>query len=220
MPDNQRISTSLFSKFSSGCMGAIGVLVAIVLVCGGGIAFLMNSFDNDEDDDNPVQRGEDNPIAIDDAEQPPFALNEVAAAESVNIAVTKAEVGIVPLIDFLGEDSQSEDPALVITFQVENTDERKIVRRIDNAFVADRPRLEDDAGNVIRGVSYGGGKPKGEMNADLNPGDSTSHVEVFMIPPPATEFLLLTVDFAMFGSEGEATFRINVEEIDGWAIAE
>lgn len=220
MPTDQRISTSLGSKFASGCAGTFGVFAAIslgcILVCGGGIFFIANSFD--DGDENQVQRGAGNPIAVEEEDRP-FAINEVAVAESVSIAVTKAELGIVPLANFIGGDASSEDPALAITLRVENTDERKIVRRVDNAFVATAPRLKDDAGNLIRGVRYAG-TPKGEMNDDLNPGQTTTHVEVFAIPPPATKFILLTVDFATFGSEGEATFQIPVEDINGWPIAE
>lgn len=224
-PRKQHVWTTAASKYASGCLGTFGVLSAmgivsiltVVLVCGGGIVVLMNAFDKGEQDGNPVQRGAGNPIAADD-EDKPFGINEVAAVESVGIAVTKAEVGIVPLIDFLGDDTSSEDPALTITLRVENTDERKIVRRVDNAFLATDPRLEDDAGNMIRGVRYGAAKPKGEMNEDLNPGDTMTHVEVFTVPPPATKFLVLTIDFEIFGSEGEATFQISVDDIEGWPV--
>lgn len=222
-PGKQHVWTTAASKYASGCLGTFGVLSAmgivsiltVVLVCGGGIVVLMNAFDKGEQDDNPVQRGADNPIADANDDEQTFGINEVAAVESVSLSVTKAAVGIVPLVSFIGDDTTSEKPALAITLRVENTDERKIVRRADNVFLA-RVVLKDDAGNVIRGVDYGAANPKGEMNEDLNPGEQTTHVEVFAIPPPATKFLVLTIDFEMFGSEGEATFQVSVDEIEGW----
>jgi hypothetical protein len=77
-------------------------------------------------------------------------------------------------------------------------------------------RLRDDVDNVIRGINYGiASKPVGALTGseDIAPGSSATHVELFSIPPPKTEFLVLTVDLACLGGDGEIEFKIPASSI-------
>jgi len=77
-------------------------------------------------------------------------------------------------------------------------------------------KLKDDVDNVIRGVNYGiMSKPVGALTGteDILPGATASHIEVFSVPPPKTEFLILTVKMACVGGDGEVKFKIPASSI-------
>ena len=121
------------------------------------------------------------------------------------------------LKDIMGKDAKGKDPVLILSFDFWNTDDRRILRfKEDNPFLGSHFKLRDDVDNVIRGVSYGiGSKPKGALTSsdDIEPGKSASHIEFFSVPPPKTQFLILTIDLECLGGEGEVEFKIPANAI-------
>ena len=95
--------------------------------------------------------------------------------------------------------------------QATNLDERKILTfREANQFGPNNFRIKDDVDNVIRGVNFGFSlKVIGALKLeDIEPGKTVSHVQVFSMPPPKTEHLVLTVDLKCFGLTDEVKFLI------------
>lgn len=158
------------------------------------------------------------------AEAPPpiekprqFNLGESVQEKGFTIALTDARIEAPVLKDIMGKDTKGKDPILILSFDFLNTDDRRILRfREDNPFLGSHFKLRDDVDNVIRGVSYGiGSKPKGALTSsdDIEPGTSASHVEFFSVPPPKTQFLVLSIDLACLGGEGEVEFKIPANSI-------
>ena len=88
----------------------------------------------------------------------------------------------------------------------------------DNSFTS-YFSLVDDVGNKVRGVSFGLGSRYENALKDseaINPDSFVVHGEVFTVPLPKTTELFLTVDLAAFGDDGEARFKIDASEIDGF----
>jgi hypothetical protein len=146
-----------------------------------------------------------------------FKLGESVQEKGFTIALKDARIEAPELKDLMGEDTKGKDPVLILSFDFLNTDDRRILRfKEDNPFMASRFRLRDDVSNMIRGVSYGiGAKPKGALTStdDIEPGTAASHVEFFSVPPPKTQFLILTINLACLGGEGEVEFKIPANSI-------
>ncbi len=139
------------------------------------------------------------------------------AAAEFQISLVEARIDRPEVKDLFGETKLGNDPNLIVVFRVINIDERKILRyRNKNMFLAGHFQLRDDVGNIIRGVSYGAGsRPVGALSGseDILPGEEASHLELFLVPPPKTNYLILTMDLAAFGGEGETRFKIPAESI-------
>ncbi len=197
------IQSSGGSKFGSGFFGTFGVLgaliVASILGCGGCIALVRNMHDSDEQDRDGVAETE--PVPGD-----------------VVVTMTRVEIGRPQLKDLFGNETEGEEDQLIATFTVRNISGRRIVRFTDSIFSNDAFTLVDDAGNTIRSASFGSSTVVGAMNRsnDFNPGDETTHIEVFEVPPSATKYLILTVDLERFSSSGEVTYRIESDDIHGF----
>lgn len=158
------------------------------------------------------------------AESPPqlekprqFNLGESVQEKGFTIALKDARIEAPELKDIMGKDAKGKDPVLILSFDFLNTDDRRILRfKEDNPFLGSHFKLRDDVDNVIRGVSYGiGSKPKGALTSsdDIEPGKSASHIEFFSVPPPKTQFLILSIDLACLGGEGEVEFKIPANSI-------
>lgn len=117
----------------------------------------------------------------------------------------------------MGEIGTGENPDLILSFAFANTDDRRILRfREGNQFLAGHFQLRDDVDNVIRGINYGiASKPVGALTGseDIAPGSTATHIELFSIPPPKTEFLVLTVNLACLSGDGEIEFKIPASSI-------
>ena len=178
---------------------------------------------------------DNNPDVVDNEEQPdeatsPFVsgksltnsvnrltIGQTHAAEKFSIVLVNASIEKPQIKDLLGDTGVAENPDLVFEFKITNTDDRRILRfREANMFMENNFRLRDDVDNVIRGVSYGvGAKPVGALTGseDIAPGASANHIELFSVPPPKTEFLILTVNLESLGGEGEIEIQIPANQI-------
>ncbi len=128
------------------------------------------------------------------------------------IGVSDARIG-KPSVNELGDETEAKHDALMLTLKVHNKAKRRIIRTLGIL----EATLEDDAGNHFRGVSYGFGSrvqgAKMHASPDIDPGKKVTHLLVFRVPPAATQYLVLTVDLAMFGSTGKARLKIPADEI-------
>ncbi|NLS92671.1 MAG: hypothetical protein GXX96_10985 [Planctomycetaceae bacterium] len=148
---------------------------------------------------------------------PRMLIGERHAAKGFSIALTNASIDKSQVKDLMGNVGVGQNPDLVLRFNVVNTDDRRILRFHEgNMFLPGHFRLRDDVDNVIRGVNYGmGSKPVGALTGaeDIAPGASATHIELFSVPLPKTKFLILTVDLACFGDQGEIEFQIPADKI-------
>jgi len=146
-------------------------------------------------------------------------MNKAVSAKGLKLAVVKAEIKQPQVKREIYNDVQlANDAALVLTITVQNTDDRRILRYDANMFTS-RFLLNDDVENRIRGINYGAATvPVGALTGkeDIGPGQSAGHVEVFSVPPPKTEHLILTVDLKAFGGQGNVKFKVPVENIIGF----
>jgi predicted Zn finger-like uncharacterized protein len=152
------------------------------------------------------------------AEKPrQFNFGEKVQEKGFSINLKNARIEAPALKDMMGEDTKGKDPVLILSFDFANTDDRRILRfKEDNPFLSSHFKLRDDVDNVIRGVSYGvGAKPKGALTSadDIAPGATAGHVKFFSVPPPKTQFLILTIDLECLGGEGEVEFKIPANAI-------
>ena len=159
-----------------------------------------------------------NDIAQSAGESVPYG--QLFISQSFQLSVTEAIIKKPRVKDLFGDIGEGRTDQLILTLQVVNTDERRILRyREANMFLAGHFSLEDDVGNTIRGVTYGAGSEiVGALTGsdDILPGKTATHVEVFKKPPAATESLTLTVNLAAFGGEGQAKFVVPADKIDGF----
>jgi hypothetical protein len=148
---------------------------------------------------------------------PQLMIGKSHSGDGFAITLASAKVAKPKVKDLMGDLGEGKNPDLILTFTFANTDERRILRfRKANQFLAGHFRLRDDVDNVIRGINYGfGNEPVGALTGseDIAPGQSASHIELFSVPPPKTEFLILTVDLACLGSDGLIEFKIPAASI-------
>ncbi len=145
-----------------------------------------------------------------------FGMNEPFGTDAFQIVLQRASVEHISLKSVIDDDPfKSTEPALKITFQVRNTHDRKMLRFSENMF---QPRftLRDDVDNVVRGIDFGAStRPVEALSSqdDIPPGETRTHVEVFTVPLPKTEHLILTMDAKAFGGEGDVLFKIPAQSI-------
>ncbi len=147
---------------------------------------------------------------------PQLMLGQTHATKQFAITLDSAKIGTAKLKDIMGDLGTGKNPDLILSFTFANIDDRRILRfRKGNQFMAGHFRLRDDVDNVIRGINYGMSKPVGALTGseDIAPSSTATHVELFSIPPPRTEFLVLTVDLACLGGDGEIEFKIPASSI-------
>jgi hypothetical protein len=144
-------------------------------------------------------------------------IGQTHQSDGFVVTLTSAEIATSKVKDLMGEIGTGENPDLAFAFEFTNTDDRKILRfRDGNQFMAGHFQLRDDVDNVIRGINYGfASKPVGSLTSadDITPGSTVTHVELFSVPPPKTEYLILTVNLACLGGEGEIEYKIPATEI-------
>jgi hypothetical protein len=128
-----------------------------------------------------------------------------------------AKIATTQLKTAMGDTREGKDPDLILSFTITNIDDRRILRfREGNQFLGGHFKLIDDVDNVIRGVDYGiMSKPIGALTGteDIQPGATATHIEIFSVPPPKTEFLILSVDMACIGGDGVVKFKIPASSI-------
>jgi predicted Zn finger-like uncharacterized protein len=158
------------------------------------------------------------------ASQPPLATQQTIldigqphSTDRFSIALTSASIEKAKISGLMNDISLGKDADLILQFSITNTNDRRILRFDEgNQFMPSHFRLRDDVDNVIRGVDYGfGNKVVGALtgNEDITPGMTVNHIELFSVPPPKTEFLILSVDLECVGGEGLIEYRIPVNQI-------
>ena len=143
-------------------------------------------------------------------------LGQTHKTKQFSLTLNKAKIETAKIKDMMGKIRTGKTPDLILSFTIANTDDRKILRpHLANQFMKCFS-LRDDVGNQIRGINYGiTSEPVGALTGseDIKPGSSSTHIEIFSIPPPKTEFLILTVDLACFDGDGKIEFKIPATSI-------
>lgn len=162
---------------------------------------------------------ENDPIAA--ANIPVLGFDEVFDGGSFLLTIDDVRIDYVKLEPMFGdEQDRSAEKHLIVSFRVQNSDDRKILHYkqpglLEGSFFT----IRDDVDNVIRGVSFGStNRIIGELaeTEDILPGDVSTHVAVFTIPPPKTRHLIAAVDLRAFHAQGVAKFRIKLADITGF----
>lgn len=150
---------------------------------------------------------------------PEVGVEDPYRTDEFEIILTTAAVDKVPLKDTIrGETGVSPEPALMLGFIVRNVHDRKILRFSGDNTFSQKFRLFDDVDNAIRGVSFGFSQQvigAIQPSDDIGPGEQREHMEVFLVPPPKTQFLILKMDCSAFGGEGTVHFKVPVRTITG-----
>lgn len=146
-----------------------------------------------------------------------LSIGQAHKTNEFSLSLDAAKIATTKLNAVMGDIREGKDPDLILSFTFTNLDDRRILRfREGNQFLAGNFQLRDDVDNAIRGVNYGiMSKPVGALTGteDILPGATATHVEIFSIPPPKTEFLILTVNLACLGGDGEVKFKIPASSI-------
>ncbi|MFO1004650.1 MAG: hypothetical protein U0929_01725 [Planctomycetaceae bacterium] len=153
-----------------------------------------------------------------------LALATFHKADSLWIQLTEAKVDYVELKSLIGDaTSQSTEKYLICKIQVRNTDEKKIVTFNDAGIGPNHFSMRDDVDNIIRGVSTGvSNQIVGAISSgyDIQPGEEATVIKVFKVPPPKTEYVILSVDLAAFSKQGGARFKIEAKDIRDSTISQ
>lgn len=148
---------------------------------------------------------------------PQLMVGQTYSADTFSITLDSAKIATTKIKDMMGDINTGKNPDLTFAFTFKNLDDRRILRfRKGNQFLGGNFKLKDDVDNVIRGIDYGMmSKPVGALTGseDITPDSSVSHIELFSIPPPKTEHLILTVDLACLGGDGVIEFKIPAASI-------
>lgn len=174
----------------------------------------------------PVDRNEKTNPLPEPSEPPPgpskpLGLGETHSTERFSITLTSARIDRPKIEELGGETSRAESPALLLSFTFANKDERKLLRYWEgNSFGPGYFRLRDDVDNDVRGVTYGySSKPAGSLGSikDIDPVTTVTHVEVFSVPLPKTQYVVLSVNLKCLDGDGEIEYMIPVTSIEGFA---
>lgn len=157
--------------------------------------------------------------------QPTLPIRALHQADRFSLALLEARIAPVETEETYGDGLiETDDRYVHFTFGVTNTDDRRILNyRKGNSFGSGYFTLIDDVGNRVRGVSFGFSEnPIGTLSIidDIQPGESRTHLEVFTIPPPKTEHLILTINLKSFGGDGWLKYKVLASEIHGFPVAE
>jgi hypothetical protein len=148
---------------------------------------------------------------------PQLMVGQTYSTDTYSITLDSAKIATTKVKDMMGDIGTGKNPDLTFAFTFKNLDDRRILRfREGNQFLGGNFKLRDDVDNVIRGIDYGMmSKPVGVLTGseDIAPGSSATHIELFSIPPPKTEHLILTVDLACLGGDGVIEFKIPAASI-------
>eukprot|EP01047_Picozoa_sp_COSAG01_P070379 COSAG01_NODE_10651_length_2112_cov_1.468455_2_plen_247_part_00 len=149
-----------------------------------------------------------------------LSVGDTYQGDGFAITLTSAAIQNSRVKDMFDQIKIGVNPDLALNFKFRNTDDRKILRyQRENQFLAGHYRLVDDVGNTMRGINYGfGNTPIGSIKdgLDIDPGKYARHKELFKVPPPKTEYLILTIDQSCLYGEGEIKFKIPISSIKGW----
>ncbi len=171
---------------------------------------------------NPESEEQANEEAAAFERQAPFAVGKVHAAGAFSLALVDVRVDHAEVKSSFGDGTlELDEKYLLCTFRVTNTDERRILNFHDSgSFGSSYFTLQDDVKNHIRGVGFGFSNDLvGAISIidDILPGEQRTHLEVFTIPPPKTEHLILTISLEAFGGDGRIKYKIPSAQIEGFS---
>lgn len=134
-------------------------------------------------------------------------------SKNFDIKIKNAEIGQVALKGFMSKSKITTDKYLKLFLLFSNTSERKILSFDggDSKF-----SMKDDVENTIRRITVGFSQTVvGALknNTEINPKKSNTHLVIFKVPPPKTQFLILTVNLNVFGDTGFAKLNIPASKI-------
>lgn len=138
-------------------------------------------------------------------------IGQTHQVDNLSITLTGAKIALPKIKRGLwGDDEQTgKEPKLILSFTIVNNDERKIKKFIrDGAF-----KLQDDVDNRVHEEYAEAAGGLGKYN-EILPNSTVSHIELFDIPLPKTEFLQLTIDLERFDGEGKVQFKIPSTSIE------
>jgi hypothetical protein len=167
-----------------------------------------------EPEPEPIPEPEPVSELIEEPEPVVTPVGEADVDDDVGVAISNAVITTPPLLDPVRDKLDLDTtPRLLLFLQIVNFHERKLVqfRRHTKSFL-----LHDDVGNLIRTVDYGTKTlALGEISddTDINPGESAVHIVAFVLPPPKTESLILSVDREWWGGKGTARLELPVSSI-------
>lgn len=151
-------------------------------------------------------------------ELPTLSVGQPFKKPGYTVTCTSANIAKVGLRSAIDKKTtiESDTDYLAIRLEFANTEERKqrMFRDPGSRFAAGPFRVKDDVGNAIRGIDFGFQvKVVGALESphDIAPGESVSHIEVFALPLPKTQHIVLTVDLECIGGEGEVSYLIPMQ---------
>ena len=154
-----------------------------------------------------------------EAASPPVEWGAPYKCDTFELRLDSAAIRKIPLKDSIGgEDNVSKDDLLMLTFTVRNIHDRKLLTFHSGNSITSPWDLHDDVNNRIRGIDFGfASEVVGSIEDadDIPPGESRTHVEVFSVPPPKTQHMILKLDTEALGSEGDISFMIPRDQIQG-----
>lgn len=143
-----------------------------------------------------------------------------AKSDKVQFRLTGASIANVKVHrPILNEIAWSENKFVVVNLEIQNLDDRRILR-MSRAFGRQPFGMVDDVQNVIRPINFGvTAQPIGQITADddIAPESTVKTIAVFQIPPPKTEYLLVAVDMTLFGGKGRLFLKLPPDKVRGFA---
>jgi len=147
-------------------------------------------------------------------------FGETGKGKLVAITIVSARIGKIPLRGNFGRgNGESTSIHLEIIYELENLDERKVVR-FGEGFFSKGFTLVDDAGNGLRWIDFGVSYTPEDLltkNDDILPESSVKKRLVFQELPPRTKSVELRVSLSSFGDRGTLKFEIPVTEVEGFS---
>lgn len=154
------------------------------------------------------------------AKDPPkeLKIRDMVITPEYELALIEARVDI-PKIDH-DRSTANRERKLILTFHVKNRDRRKVMMFMRESMrESNHFELVDDVANTVHGVSLGfWDSPVGALRKieEILPEQERTHVELFEVPLPRTEHLILTVNRAAVGGNGKVKYKIAADEIEGF----
>lgn len=150
-------------------------------------------------------------------------FGDTASVKHISIKVTRAWIGKPTVVNQITKrTARAVDDTLVVRFEIENTDERRIARRTKNV-LGSYFYMQDDVENYIRWINFGfSDNLEGALstNTDLLPMRRATHDVPFQVTPPKTKSLTAFVDMKAFGESGQLAFLIPIEKVEGFRSEE
>lgn len=116
---------------------------------------------------------------------------------------------------------KTEEKYLLIKLNIENTHDRKILNFYKPGYLTGSTfSMVDDVDNEIRCQYFSSSSDVvGTLSSidDILPGENRTHLEVFMIPPPKTQYLMLSIDLKSVAGEGKIKVKIPIEQVLGFS---